>query len=150
MRPIDWFSVNFQGVFQEPKLVNLVLDGQTQQGYEGNRPERTPAKLFTILPTIKLPHGLGEVWGRYKYVGRIFADNGNGVALPSYGVTGVGVTLNPTDRVQVAFNADNIFDVIGLTEGNPRQGQTQAITDGVFYARGITGPTYGGSVTFRF
>ena len=150
VRPIDWFSVNFQGVFQEPKLVNLVLDGQTQQGYEGNRPERTPAKLFTILPTIKLPHGLGEVWGRYKYVGRIFADNGNGVALPSYGVTGVGVTLNPTDRVQVAFNADNIFDVIGLTEGNPRQGQTQAITDGVFYARGITGPTYGGSVTFRF
>jgi iron complex outermembrane receptor protein len=72
------------------------------------------------------------------------------VALPGYGVTSAGVTLNVTEKLQVAVNAENIFNVVGLTEGNPRQGQTQAITDGYFYARGIVGPTYGGSVTFRF
>jgi outer membrane receptor protein involved in Fe transport len=150
VRPIDWFSVDFQGVFQDPKLVHLALNGQTQSGFEGNRPERTPAKLFTITPTVQLPNGLGEIYGRYKYIGKIFADNGNGVALPSYGVTSAGVTLNLSDRFQVNFNADNIFNVIGLTEGNPRQGQTQAITDGYFYARGIVGTTYGGSVTMKF
>jgi hypothetical protein len=47
------------------------------------------------------------------------------VALPSYGVTSAGVTLNLKDNLQVSFNVDNIFNVIGLTEGNPRQGQTQ-------------------------
>lgn len=151
VRPTDWFALDFQGVFQKPELLNLQLDGVDQgAGFEGNRPERTPAKLFTITPTFLLPNGLGEVFARYKYVGRIFADNGNGLALPSYGVTSAGVTLNVSDRLQVAFNAENIFNELGLTEGNPRQGQTQAVTNGFFYARGIVGPTYGGSVTLRF
>ena len=150
IRPIDWFALDVQGVLQKPELVNLAINGANQAGFEGNRPERTPAKLFTATGTFKLPNGLGEVYGRYKYIGRIFADAGNGVALPSYGVTSAGVTLNLSERLQASFNADNIFDVIGLTEGNPRQGQTQAITDGYFYARGIVGPTYGGSITLKF
>ncbi|MEH3099934.1 TonB-dependent siderophore receptor [Sphingomonas adhaesiva] len=150
VRPVPFFSVDFQGVFQDPKLVNLQIDGANQAGFEGNRPERTPAQLWTVTPAIQLPNGLGEIFGRYKRIGRIFADAGNGVALPSYGVTSAGVNLNLTPQLQVSFNAENIFNVVGLTEGNPRQGQTQAITDGFFYARGIVGPTYGGSVTFRF
>lgn len=150
VRPVDWFSVDFGGVFQRPQLNNLRLNGLAQPTYDGNRPERTPAKLFTITPTVKLPHALGEVYGRYKYIGRIFADSGNAVALPSYGVTSIGINLNVTEHLQASFNADNIFDVIGLTEGNPRQGQTQNAASGYFYARGITGPTYGGSLTFRF
>ncbi|MBB5716741.1 TonB-dependent receptor domain-containing protein [Sphingomonas aerophila] len=151
VRPTSWFAVNFQGVFQKPKLKNLQLDGVDQgSAFEGNRPERTPAQLYSITPTLTLPNGFGELYGRYKFVGKIFADNGNGVALPSYGVTSVGVTLNLTDRLQLNVNAENVFDVIGLTEGNPRQGQTQAITDGYFYARGIVGATFGGQLTLRF
>ena len=121
-----------------------------QPKYAGNRPERTPAQLFTITPTIKLPNNLGEVFARYKYIGKIYADSGNGVALPAYGVTGAGVNINVTDQLQASFNVDNIFNVVGLTEGNPRQGQTQNASSGYFYARGIVGTTYGGTVTFRF
>ncbi len=150
VRPIDWFSVDFQGVFQKPKLQNLELDGIADLGFSSNRPERTPARLFTITPTAKLPGGLGDLYGRYKYIGRIFADAGNGVALPRYQVVSLGVDLNLTERLQANLNVDNLFNVKGLTEGNPRQGQTQAITDGYFYARGIVGTTYGGSVTFKF
>lgn len=150
IRPTDWFTLDLQGVLQEPKLVKLQIANATQSQFSGNRPERTPAKLFTITPTFKLPNGLGEVYGRYKFIGRIFADAGNGVALPSYGVTSAGISINLTERLQASFNADNIFNVIGLTEGNPRQGQTQAITDGFFYARGIVGTTYGGTVTLKF
>ncbi len=150
VRPVKFFSVDFQGVFQDPKLVNLQIDGATQAGFEGNRPERTPAQLWTVTPSFSLPNGLGEIYGRYKFIGQIFADAGNGVALPSYGVTSAGVNLNLTPQLQLSVNAENIFNVVGLTEGNPRQGQTQAITNGYFYARGIVGPTYGGSLTFRF
>lgn len=150
VRPNEWFSLGVQGVLQDPKLINLSLNGVPQTGFAGNRPERTPAKLFTIEPVFTLPNGLGEVYGRYKFVGRIFADNGNGLALPSYGVTSAGVTLNVSEKLQANFNVDNIFNVIGLTEGNPRQGQTQAITDGFFYARGIAGTTYSASVTLKF
>ncbi len=150
VRPVNAFSIDFQGVFQEPKLVNLAINGANQAGFEGNRPERTPARLFTITPSYKLPNGLGEIYGRYKYIGKIYADAGNGVALPSYGVTSVGASFNLSKQLQLSVNADNIFNVIGLTEGNPRQGQTQAITDGYFYARGIVGATYGGTITFKF
>ena len=150
IRPISWFAVDLSGVFQKPKLNNLRLNGVAQPTFDGNRPERTPATLFTITPTVTLPHKLGEVYGRYKYIGNIFADSGNGVSLPAYGVTSLGVNLNVTERLQVGFNADNVFDVVGLTEGNPRQGQTQNAASGFFYARGIAGPTYGGSVTLKF
>ncbi len=150
VRPSDWFSVNLQGVLQDPKLINLAINGVGQAGFEGNRPERTPSRLLTITPVVKLPNGLGEVYARYKYIGKIYADAGNGVELPSYGVTSAGVTLNLSDRMQASFNVDNLFNVVGLTEGNPRQGQTQAITDGYFYARGIAGTTYGGSITLKF
>ncbi|MHC9418030.1 TonB-dependent siderophore receptor [Sphingomonas citri] len=150
IRPVRWFSIDGQAVFQDPRLENLQLDGATQAGYEGNRPERTPSTLWTVTPAIQLPNGLGDIFARYKYVGKIFADAGNGVALPGYGVTSAGINVNVTPQLQVSFNAENIFNVVGLTEGNPRQGQTQAITEGFFYARGIVGPTYGGSVTLRF
>lgn len=150
VRPVSWFSLDLSGVFQNPKLNNLRLNGVAQPTYNGNRPERTPATLYTITPTFKLPNGLGEIYGRYKYIGKIFADSGNGVALPGYGVTSAGVILNLRDNLQLTLDADNIFNVVGLTEGNPRQGQTQNASSGYFYARGIVGPTYGGSVTFRF
>jgi iron complex outermembrane recepter protein len=148
--PVSWFTLDLAGVLQEPKLKNLRLNGVPQPTFDGNRPERTPAKLFTVTPTFILPNGLGEAFLRYKYVGRIFADSGNGIALPAYGVTSVGVTINATENLTVALNADNIFNVVGLTEGNPRQGQTQNASSGFFYARGIVGPTYGGSVTLKF
>ena len=150
VRPTDWFEIHASGVFQDPTLNNLRLNGVSQTGFDGNRPERTPAKLFTIIPSIKLPDGLGEIFVRYKYIGKIFADSGNGVSLPGYGVTGIGATVNITEQMQFSVNADNIFNVIGLTEGNPRQGQTQNADSGFFYARGIVGPTYGASLTFRF
>jgi iron complex outermembrane recepter protein len=150
VRPIDWFALDFSGVFQKPSLNNLRLNGVPQPTFNGNRPERTPAKLFTITPTITLPDGWGEVYGRYKYVGKIFADAGNGIALPAYGVTSLGINLNVGERLQVGFNADNIFDVVGVTEGNPRQGQTQNASSGFFYARSIVGPTYTGTVTLKF
>ena len=149
-RPIDWFAVDLIAVFQDPSLNNLRLNGVPQSTFDGNRPERTPSTLVTVTPTFKLPNNLGEVYGRYKYIGKIFADSGNGVALPGYGVTSLGVTFNVTDRVQLNVNGDKIFNVIGLTEGNPRQGQRQNADSGFFYARGIVGATYSGSVTVRF
>ncbi len=150
IRPIDWLSIDVSAVFQSPTLNNLRLDGVVQSTFDGNRPERTPSTLWTVTPTIKLPGNLGEVYGRYKYIGKIFADSGNGVALPGYGVTSIGATINVTDRIQINVNGDNIFNVLGLTEGNPRQGQVQNADSGFFYARGIVGATYGGSVTVRF
>ena len=160
LRPVRFFAIDFTSVFQDPSLSNFrqSAPGNSSSGgvfvpvpgYDAKTPERTPKQLFTITPTIKLPHGLGEVYGRYKYIGQIFADNGNQIALPAYGVTSFGFNINAGDHLQFSFNAENVFNTVGFTEGNPRQGQTQNAASGYFYGRGIVGPTYGGSITFRY
>lgn len=148
--PTDNFVIEAVGVFQNPELSNVFINNVATPSFEGNRPERTPETLFTITPRYTLFNGLAEVYGRYKFVGDIFADAGNGLALPEYGVTSVGVIIDPTERLRITLNADNIFDEVGLTEGNPRQGQTQSASSGFFYGRGIVGTTYTASVTLKF
>ena len=152
-----YFEIQASGVFQKPSLKNPRQRASETSPYvglpqfEGNLPERTPKTLYTIQPTFILPNGLGEVYGRYKYVGKIFADAGNGLALPGYGVTSAGVNVNVTPKFTLGGSVDNIFGVTGITEGNPRAGQTQATSiNGLFYARGIVGTTAQATATLKF
>ena len=139
IRPVRFFSVNVTGVYQDPKISNLAFDQPIAGDYAGNTPERTPKKLLTVTPAFILPSGLGEVYGRWKYIGRIFADAGNGIALPSYSVFTVGASVNATSNINISVSVDNLTNAKGFTEGNPRQGQTQTITNGTFYGRAIVG-----------
>lgn len=139
LRPVRFFSLAVAGVYQDPKLSNLDFSDPIPGSYEGNTPERTPKKLLTVTPSFILPDGRGEIYGRWKYVGKIFADAGNGIALPSYSVFTVGASLNVTDKINVSASVDNLTNVKGFTEGNPRQGQTQTIVNGFFYGRAIVG-----------
>ncbi|NMN05174.1 TonB-dependent receptor [Novosphingobium sp. SG916] len=150
VRPTRYFTITATGVYQVPRLNNLRFDGAAQTQYEGNTPERTPKKLLTVTPTFTLPHGLGEIYGRWKYVGKIFADAGNGVALPSYSVFTIGTNLNLSDQLNLAVSVDNLTNAKGFTEGNPRQGQTQTIVNGYFYGRAIAGRNAMASLTYRF
>lgn len=139
LRPVQFFSVDVQGVYQDPKLSNLRFNGVAQPQYNGNTPERTPKKLLTVTPSFILPGGLGEIYGRWKYIGKIFADSGNGIALPDYSVFSVGASIDATPRLNLSVSVDNLTDTKGFTEGNPRQGQTQTIVNGYFYGRAIVG-----------
>ena len=150
IRPLPFLAITATGVYQAPKLSNLRFDGVVQTQYEGNTPERTPKKLLTITPAFTLPGGLGEIYGRWKYIGKIYADSGNGVALPSYNVFSIGANLNVTDKVNVSVSVDNLTNAKGFTEGNPRQGQTQTIVNGYFYGRAIAGRNALASVTYAF
>ncbi|HEU4960809.1 MAG TPA: TonB-dependent receptor [Sphingomonas sp.] len=149
LRPVDFFTLSVSGVYQDPKLVNLRFNGAPQPGFDGNTPERTPKKLLTVTPVFTLPGGLGEIYGRYKYIGKIYADAGNGVALPSYGVFSIGATINVSSRIVFNISVDNLTNVDGYTEGNPRQGQTQSIVNGYFYGRSIIGRNALASITLN-
>jgi outer membrane receptor protein involved in Fe transport len=150
LKPVDFFKLSVSGVYQDPKLQNLRFNGTAQPQYEGNTPERTPKELLTVTPQIILPGGLGEIYGRYKYIGKIFADAGNGVALPAYGVFSVGGSINLSSKINLNVSVDNLTNARGYTEGNPRQGQTQSIVNGYFYGRGIVGRNVLASITAKF
>jgi outer membrane receptor protein involved in Fe transport len=149
LRPVNFFRLAVSGVYQVPKLENLRFDGTPQPQYTGNTPERTPKELLTVTPSFILPGGLGEIYGRYKYIGKIYADAGNGVALPSYGVFSVGTSVNLSSRLNLNVSVDNLTNAKGYTEGNPRQGQTQSIVNGYFYGRSIIGRNVLASITLK-
>ena len=103
-----------------------------------------------MQPSYNLPAHLGVLYARYKYIGKIYADAGDGLALPAYGVLTLGGYVDITPRLNLNVSVDNVTNELGLTEGNPRQGNTQAIVNGYFYGRGIVGTNAIVSLTYKF
>jgi iron complex outermembrane recepter protein len=157
--PLRPFALHVQATYQDPSfnnvstgtitINNVNVSAQANAFYNGKTPGRTPNVMYTITPQFDLPGNYGQVYLRYQYIGRIFADNGNQVALPGYGILSIGAICNITPKLALNVNVDNVTDVLGLTEGNPRQGFTQQIVNGYFYGRGIVGPTALVSLTYR-
>lgn len=153
-------SIHLQATFQDPKFTKVStglitangqnISSQVDAFYDGKTPGRTPNTLYMIQPTWDLPDHLGQIYARYKYIGRVYADNGDQVVLPAYGVWSLGGIYNINDRTTFNLSIDNASNVIGLTEGNPRQGFTQSIVNGYFYGRGIVGTNAMASLTFKF
>jgi iron complex outermembrane recepter protein len=158
--PLHAFSLHAQATYQDSTFNNVSVGTVNINGqnigsvadafYNGKTTGRTPNLLYTITPAYDLPDHRGQVYLRYKYIGRIFADNGNQVELPGYGVLSVGAICNVTRNIILNASVDNVTNVLGLTEGNPRQGFTQSIVNGYFYGRGIVGTTALVSLTYRF
>ena len=154
------FSIEAQATYQTSTFSNASLGVITTGGqnisqelgafYDGKTASLTPDWLFTLTPTYTLPNGLGQLYLRYKFIDSVFADNGNALALPSYGVVSIGGLVNVTRDLQLSVSVDNLNDTIGLTEGNPRQGFTQAVVGNNFYGRGIVGTNGQVSLTYKF
>jgi outer membrane receptor protein involved in Fe transport len=158
--PLKAFAIHGQATLQDPTFSNVSvgftnINGQNiapqaEAFYNGKTPGRTPTVMYTITPEYDLPDHLGQVYMRYKYIGRIYADNGDQVVLPGYGIVSIGGLWNVTPGTTLNVSVDNVTNQVGLTEGNPRQGFTQAIVNGYFYGRGIVGPTGMVSLTSKF
>lgn len=148
--PVKEFRVDAFGVFQQPSLNSVTIDGAAAPQYDGNVPHSTPRKMYTITPAFVFPNQKGQLYVRYKYIGSIYADSGDGLALPGYGVLSAGLAYDLTDQLNLNVSVDNITDVIGLTEGNPRQGNTQSVVGGYFYGRAIFERNAMISMTYHF
>jgi outer membrane receptor protein involved in Fe transport len=161
--PIDvlrGFSIHGQATFQDSSFNGvstgvITINGQNisqqvDKFYDGKTPGRTPSTLYMIQPSYDLPDGRGSVYVRYKYIGSIYADNGDGLSLPGYGVLSIGGDYNLTPRININVSVDNATNALGLTEGNPRQGFTQSVVNGYFYGRGIVGTNVLAALTYKF
>jgi iron complex outermembrane recepter protein len=157
--PVRGFALRVEATYQKPTLSNVfigdLINGQVVNSaaasqYNGNVPQRTPQTLVTVQPSYDLPNRLGVVYARYAYIGKIYADSGDGLALPGYGVLSLGGYVDITDKLAFNVSVNNVTNELGLTEGNPRQGNTQSIVNGFFYGRGIFGTNALFSLTYRF
>ncbi len=129
--PLTPVSLHVQATYQDPSFNNVSTGDITINGenisaeanafYNGKVVGHTPKVMYTITPAYDLPANYGQVYLRYKYIGKIFADNGNQVSLPGYGVLSIGAIANITPNLALNVSVDNVTNVLGLTEGNPRQ-----------------------------
>jgi iron complex outermembrane receptor protein len=148
--PIPMFRVDAFGVYQRPETTSASINGVPAPQFNGRTTPHTPKLLYTIQPSFVFPDGRGQAYVRFKYLGAFFADAGDGLGLPGYGVWTLGASYNVTEHLNLNVSVDNVSNQIGITEGNPRQGPTQTVFNGYFYGRGIAGRNALFSVTYSF
>ncbi|MDN4013227.1 TonB-dependent receptor [Chryseobacterium gambrini] len=136
------FEITFNGTVQNPKYSGL----EAGSVLEGNTVRRMPKFYFNIAPAVNLT----KEWRAYvsmNYYGKRFQDQMNVQTLPSFSEFGAGTSYQ-LGKIRFAVDGTNIFNTIGITEGDPRAGSPSG--DGIIMARPIMGAAVRASITLDF
>lgn len=143
------FEVTFNGTIQNPKYKDFTgrnADGTTFD-YSGNVVRRIPKFYFNIAPAVNIT----KEWRAYvsmNYYGKRFQNEGNtdDNILPSFTEFGAGMSYQ-LGKIRFAVDGTNIFNTIGITEGDPR---SQMAAGNIRMARPIMGAAARASITLDF
>ena len=143
-------EVTFNGTIQDPKYKDFTgrnADGSTFN-YDGNVVRRMPKFYFNISPAVNIT----KDWRAYvsmNYYGERFQDEANSEnnTLPSFSEFGAGTSYQ-LGKIRFAVDGTNIFNTIGITEGDPRSPLTG--TGDIRMARPIMGAAVRASITLDF
>ncbi len=121
------FSLNAKATFQNPELDGLTVSGGgltiDDSAIAGNDVPRIPGRIVSIRPQYAFDGvggASGTVFADIYNVGDRFQNFGNSILLPGYTTLGAGARFNFENGVEILVVADNLFNTIGLTEGNVR------------------------------
>ena len=111
-----------------------------------------PKNSLRIVPGLNLLDGKLRLQVSAEYESARFVDTANTVRLPSYKTYNGSASYKVDDRWSVFGYVDNITNSVGLTEGNPRQGELQSADAyaNTFLARPLLGRTYRLAVMYKF
>jgi len=135
-------EVSFNGTIQNPKYTGL--SGSSL--LEGNTVRRMPKLYFNISPAVNITKEW-RTYVSYNYYGERFQDQLNVQTLPAFGEFGAGTSYQ-LGKIRFAVDGTNIFNTIGITEGDPRAGSPSG--DGTIMARPIMGAAVRASITLDF
>ncbi|PWB26422.1 TonB-dependent receptor [Flavobacterium sp. HTF] len=144
----EFVKLNFTFTVQKPEYDNFTgtnADGSTFD-FNGNTARRIPKFFCNLRPEVDITKDF-SAYVQFSYYDKKFTNQDNRQVLPAYKEVGAG--LNYTyNNLRFAVDASNLFNEIGLTEGDPRQ-TTSAASD-VFMARPILGRAFRFSVAVNF
>ncbi|MDP9954470.1 outer membrane receptor protein involved in Fe transport [Epilithonimonas hungarica] len=143
-------EVTFNGTIQSPKYKNFTgtnADGTTFD-YDGNFVRRIPKLYFNISPAVNITKEW-RTYVSYNYYGKRFQNEANdeSYSLPAFSEFGAGTSYQ-LGKIRFAIDATNIFNTIGITEGDPRS--TVDSGSNVRMARPIMGAAARASITLEF
>lgn len=141
----DAWKVGLSGTYQSPEFVNTpaaeFIDGSGNPGsvdINGNLPVRVPkhfGQLTTSYDFNEFEWGFASVNATYSWSGKRYADDANTAELPMYGMLNVGVSVETNDGFYIRADVKNLNNSEGLSEGDPRAGETVAGQTNTFNAR---------------
>jgi len=120
---------------------------------DGNLPIRQPRWYGNVRPSYYTVLGDGwetELYAQLLYVGERFVDLENNTRLPAYETVGAGILVHRGPWTAQLYG-DNLFNEVGITEGNPRVDQVsgQGSADAI-YGRPVFGRNFRLVITRRF
>jgi outer membrane receptor protein involved in Fe transport len=139
--------LNFNFTVQNPEYDNFTgknTDGSTFN-FNGNTARRIPKFFCVIRPEVDITKRLSG-YVQYSYFDKKYTNQDNKQVLPAFKEVGAGLSYT-VNNLRFAVDGTNLFNEIGLTEGNPRQSTSD--TD-VFLARPILGRAFRFSVAINF
>lgn len=139
--------LNFNFTVQNPEYDNFTgqnADGSTFN-FNGNTARRIPKFFCVIRPEVDITKRLSG-YAQYSYFDKKYTNQDNKQVLPAFKEVGAGLSYI-VNNLRFAVDGTNLFNEIGLTEGNPRQSTSD--TD-VFLARPILGRAFRFSVAINF
>ncbi|AZA52030.1 TonB-dependent receptor [Chryseobacterium sp. G0201] len=137
-------ELTFNGTIQNPKYDGL----EAGSVLEGNVVRRIPKLYFNISPAINITKEW-RTYVSYNYYGKRFQDQTNQDTLPAFGEVGAGMSYQ-LGKIRFAVDATNVFNTIGITEGDPRSQSVQQAGSTTIMARPIMGAAVRASVAFDF
>ncbi len=133
---------------QNPEYDNFTgtnADGSTFD-YNGNTARRIPKFFCTVRPEVDITDKI-SAYVQYSYFDKKYTNQDNQQVLPAFKEVGAGINYR-IKNLRFALDGSNLFNEIGLTEGNPRQ--TTSSASDVFLARPILGRAFRLSVAVNF
>jgi iron complex outermembrane receptor protein len=140
--------LNLTFTVQNPKYDNFTgsnADGSTFD-FNGNAARRIPKFFCTVRPEIDITKGL-SAYVQFSYFDKKYTNQDNKQVLPAFKEVGAGLNYK-INNLRFGLDGSNLFNAIGLTEGNPRQ--TTSSASDVFLARPILGRAFRFSVAINF
>ncbi|CDF80314.1 TonB-dependent receptor [Formosa agariphila KMM 3901] len=152
--PLNWFDITGTATLQNGQYKGLTFSDSegTVNDYDGNSLIRVPATTFRLVPGFNLFSNILRVQTAFEFVGDRYVDTANSVKLPSYTKIDFSLSTKINQRVSVFAYIDNLNNSLGLTEGNPRQGEVQNAAAGsdIFIARPLIGRNFRVALRYSF
>jgi outer membrane receptor protein involved in Fe transport len=155
--PSKYFDTQFTATYQQPKYkglryTELVGDQPVLRDFEDDQLIRVPKVSYRIVPGVNLLDNRLRLQVSYEYEGKRYVDTANSVVLPAYHTVGASARFDATPQWSFFAYADNVFNSLGLTEGNPRAGELSSSDAGqdTFIARPLLGRSFRLAAMYRF
>lgn len=156
--PVKWFDVSATATFQHGVYEGLVAEGVSggaltqTYNYNGNQLIRVPLSSFRVVPGFNLFGKLIRLQSPIEFEGSRYTDVANSQVLPSYVKVDLNAQVKVSNEISIFGNVDNLTNSLGLTEGNPRQGEIKTTDAGQynFIARPLLGRSFKISLRYKF